>query len=188
MRNQVFCDQPDPFFRPNHGLQTGPLRSQPLLLSFFLTFGNLFKLRINSRSLLFQEFYLGQPPLIVDGNGGSVLDRAKDVIGVNVITEYRWSTPVIAFEGSCGKANERGVRQGVPHVPGKSVNEIVLAPVRFVSDDNDVLAPGKHGLTPSLSLSPPPPRGGAGGGGGIFVGGEGKGPGPPPAAAPGGAP
>ena len=38
------------------------------------------------------------------------------------------------------RADERGVRQGVPHVAGVAVDEVVLAAVRLVGDDDDVAA------------------------------------------------
>ena len=36
------------------------------------------------------------------------------------------------------EANEGGVGQGVPHVAGVTVNEVVLTSVRLVGDDDDV--------------------------------------------------
>ena len=40
--------------------------------------------------------------------------------------------------GRAGEPDERRVRQGLAHVPGEAVDEVVLAAVGFVGDDHDV--------------------------------------------------
>ena len=41
-------------------------------------------------------------------------------------------------ERSTGESDERGIRQGIAHVPGEAVDEVVLAAVRLVGDDDDI--------------------------------------------------
>jgi hypothetical protein len=50
---------------------------------------------------------------------------------VNVIAEHRLRVLVAAFDRRTGEADERCLRQGIAHVSGETVNEIVLAAVRW---------------------------------------------------------
>ncbi len=43
-----------------------------------------------------------------------------------------------AFNGCAGETNEGGIRQGVVHMPGKAIDEIVLTAMRLVGDNNDI--------------------------------------------------
>jgi hypothetical protein len=45
-----------------------------------------------------------------------------------------------------GEAHEAGLRQGVAHVAGEAVDEVVLAAVGLVGDDDDVAPVRKHGV------------------------------------------
>ena len=50
------------------------------------------------------------------------------------------------------KPDERGVRQRVAHVPREAVDEVVLAAVRLVGDDDDVAPVGEHRVPVALLL------------------------------------
>ena len=60
MAHQVFCNQGDSLFRADHRFKSGPLGAKLLLFRFFLTLGDLFKLRIDSGLFLFPQFDLRQ--------------------------------------------------------------------------------------------------------------------------------
>ena len=60
------------------------------------------------------------------------------------IAEHALRVLVAAFHRSAGEADERRLGQRVPHVLGEAINEIVLAAVRFVGDDDNVAAVGKQ--------------------------------------------
>ncbi len=51
-----------------------------------------------------------------------------------LICECAGQTPFLVrlLDGRAGEADEARVRQGVAHVPGETVNEVVLGTVRFI--------------------------------------------------------
>ena len=53
----------------------------------------------------------------------------------------------VSLDRRAGEADERGVRQGVPQVAGEAVDEVVLAAVGLVGDDDDVPPVGEHAGT-----------------------------------------
>ena len=53
------------------------------------------------------------------------------------IAEHGLRVLVAAFNRRAGEADERRLGQRIPDMLGKTVNEIVLAAVRFVGDDDD---------------------------------------------------
>ena len=50
----------------------------------------------------------------------------------------------VRFDRRAGEADERGIRQGVAHVAGEAVDEVVLAAVRLVGDHDDVAPVGEQ--------------------------------------------
>ena len=73
-----------------------------------------------------------------------VLDGALDVVDADVVAEDRPRVGVGLLDGRAGEADERGVGQRVAHVPGEAVDEVVLAAVGFVGDDDDVPPVGQQ--------------------------------------------
>ena len=49
-----------------------------------------------------------------------------------------------------GEAHEAGLRQGVAQVAGEAVDEVVLAAVGLVGDDDDVAPVREHGVSVAL--------------------------------------
>ena len=74
----------------------------------------------------------------MDGDGGTILDRALDVVDADVVAEDSTGVGVFKLNGCAGESYVRGVGQGVAHVVGEAVNKVVLAAVGFVGDDYDV--------------------------------------------------
>ena len=60
------------------------------------------------------------------------------------IAEHGLRVLVAAFNRRAGEADERRLGQRIAHVLGEAVNEIVLAAVRFIGDDDDVAPVGKQ--------------------------------------------
>ena len=91
------------------------------------------------------EVRVDQPGLDVDGNGGAVCDGPLDGVArhdpavglVLGVTEERVGVPVGVDDRGTGEAEEAGVREGGAHVSGQRP---FLGPVRFVDEDDDVVA------------------------------------------------
>ena len=109
----------------------------------------------NSASILgllcLGQLDLGEPALVVDGHRGAVLDGALDVVDADVVAEDGARVLVGELDRRAGEADERGVRQRVAHVPGEAVDEVVLAAVRLVGDDDDVAPVESSGWRSPLS-------------------------------------
>ena len=140
--NDVLGDLPDPFLGADYGFQLGPPGLELLAALDFLALGDLLELRVDGRFLGVVQGQLGEPALVVDRHGGPVVDGAPDVVDTDVVAEDGAGIGVLELDGSAGEANERGAGQGVAHVAGVPVDEIVLAAVGLVGDDNDVTAFG----------------------------------------------
>src|SRR5439155_10740811 len=70
--------------------------------------------------------------------------RLQNVVNVNVVAEHGLRVLVAASNRRAGEADERRLGQRIAHVPGEAVNEIVLAAMRFVGDDDDIAPVGKQ--------------------------------------------
>ena len=80
------------------------------------------------------------------------IDRPLDVVDADVVAEHRAGVGVGLLDGRAGEADERGVRQRIAHVAGEAVDEVVLAAVRLVGDDDDVAPVGEHRMAVALLL------------------------------------
>ena len=85
--DQVLGDELDPLLGADQRLQRGPLALELLLLVQLLALGDLLELLVELRPLGLVEFELGQPALVVDPDGGPVLDGPLDVVDVDVVAE-----------------------------------------------------------------------------------------------------
>ena len=74
----------------------------------------------------------------MDGHRGAVLHGTLDVVDADVVAKDGPGVGVFQFYGGAGEADEGGVGQGVTHVAGEAVDEVVLAAVGLVGDDHDV--------------------------------------------------
>ena len=152
MLHQILGDEADAFLRADDGLQCRPLGLELFLVLQFLAFGRLLEIRVNLRPFLRLQLQFGQAAFVVNRHRRLVLNRALDVVNADVIAEHRPRVGIGLFNGRAGEADERGVRQRIAHVPGKAVNEIVLAAVRLVRDDHDVPPFGKQRVLAALFL------------------------------------
>ncbi len=78
------------------------------------------------------------------GTVALIFDCALDVVDGNVVAEDGPGVGVGLFDGGAGEADKGGVGQGIAHVAGEAVDEVVLAAVGFVSHHNDVPAAGEE--------------------------------------------
>ena len=113
---------------------------------------DLLELGVDLRPLGSFELQLGEPALVVDRHRGAVVDGALDVVDADVVAEDRARVGVGLLDRRAGEADERGVRQRVAHVAGEAVDEVVLAAVRLVGDDDDVAPVREHRVAVALLL------------------------------------
>jgi len=137
---------------PDHRLELGPLGLETFFSLDLLALRSLFEIRIDPRLRGLVERKLGQPALVVDRHRGPVPDRPLDVVDADVIAEDRPGVGVGQLDRRSGEADEGGSRQGVAHVPGESVDEVVLTAVGLVGDHHDVPPSGKLGVAVALLL------------------------------------
>ena len=142
----------DPVLGADHRFELRPLALELLLALDFLAFGRLLELGVDLRPLGRLQLQLGQPALVVDRHRRAVVDGALDVVDADVVAEHRARVGVGLLDRRAGEADERRVRQRVAHVPGEAVDEVVLAAVRLVGDDDDVAPLGQHRVTVALLL------------------------------------
>ena len=142
--DDVLGDLPDALLCADDRLQLRPLRLQLLLALDFLALGGLFELRVDLRLLTLVEGQFGEAALVVDRHRRVVVDRAPDVVDADVVAEDGPGIGVLELDGCAGEADEGGVGQGVAHVAGVAVDEVVLAAVGLIGDDHDVAAVGER--------------------------------------------
>jgi hypothetical protein len=141
--HQVGGHQVQALFGPHQGLDGRPLALEPLLFVLGLVLGQVGDLGVDARLLVLGQLDAGEPALVVDRHRRAVLDRAADVVDVDVVAEHRRGVHVVVLDRRPGEADEGGVGQGVAQVLGKAVNvlpglgvqlrlEPVLAAVRLV--------------------------------------------------------
>ena len=150
--DQVLGHELDPLLGPDQRLQACPLALELLLLVQLLALGDLLEVLVELRPLGLVEFDLGQPAFIVDPDGGPILDGPLDIVDVDVVAEDGLGVLVGQLDGRACEANERSVGQGISHVAGKAVDEVVLTPMGLVGHDNDVAAVGEPGILAALRL------------------------------------
>ena len=146
MIDDVLGDEGNALGRADHGFHTRPFAFQFFLSGNVFFFGDFLEVGIDFGAFFFLKFNFGEAAFIEDANGGAVLDGALDVVHVDVVAKDGGSAAIADFERRGGKADERGIRQGIAHMAGEAINEIVLAAVGFVGDDNDIAAVGEDGV------------------------------------------
>ena len=142
--HQVAGDELDAVLRADHRLELRPPALELLLALDLLALGRLLELRVDLRPLGFLQLQLRQPALVVDGHRRAIDDGALDVVDADVVAEHRARVGVGLLDRRAGEADERRVRQRVAHVPREAVDEVVLAAVRLVGDDDDVAPLREH--------------------------------------------
>ena len=68
------------------------------------------------------------------------------------IAEHCLRVLVAAFNRRAGEAAERRLGQRIAHVLGEAINEIVLAAVRFVGDDDNIAPVGQQQMFPAFFI------------------------------------
>ena len=125
-------------FGAYHGLELGPLGLELLLAIDLFAFGRLLEARVDVRALSLVEGDLGEAALVVDRDGGLVLDRPLDVVDADVIAKDRPGIGVFELHRSARETDEGGIGQGIAHVARVAVYEMLLAAVRLIGDHDDV--------------------------------------------------
>ena len=136
--DQVLGNQRDALLRADQGLQRGPLGLELFLVLDFLALGGFLEVFVELRPLGFVELQFRQPAFVEDGDRGPVLHGPLDVVNADVVAEHGPRVLVGQLDGRAGEADERCLGQGLAHVPGEAVDEVVLAAVGLVGDDHDV--------------------------------------------------
>ena len=138
--DEVTRDQLDSILRSHHRFKLRPLRLELFLPLDLFPFSRLFKIGVDLRPLGRLQLQRGKPALVVDGNCGFIHDRPLDVVDTDVVAEDGSCIGIGLFDGCAGESDERGVRQRVTHMAGEAVDEVILAPVGFVRDHDNVAA------------------------------------------------
>ena len=148
--HKVAGNELDPILRPDHGFELRPAALELLFALDLFAFGCFLKLGVDVRPLGLFQFQLGEPAFVVDGYGGAISYRPLDVVNADVVAEHRACVGVGLLDGGAGEADERGVWQCVAHVPREAVDEVVLAAVRLVGNDDDVTPLREHRVPVAL--------------------------------------
>ncbi|MCY1294180.1 hypothetical protein D9M70_434660 [compost metagenome] len=83
------------------------------MLILLLILGQLVDLVVDMRQLRVFERQLGQPRLVVDGDGGAIFLGLLHVVDVDVVAEDRTGVAVFAGHRRAGKGHEGSVGQSV---------------------------------------------------------------------------
>ena len=89
-----------------------------------LILGQVCDLGVDLGLLVLVEFDARQPALVVDRHGRAVLDRAADVVDVDVVAEHGRRVHVVLLDGRAGEADEGGVGQTVAQIFGEAVGDV----------------------------------------------------------------
>src|SRR5207248_1375127 len=152
MLDQVPRDQLDPVSGSNYRFQLRPPGFQFLFALDFLALGRFFELRVDLGPLRLLQRQFGEPALVVDRNRRTVDYRALDVVDADVVAEHRSRVGVSLLDRGAGETDERGIGQRVTHVPGETVDEVVLTAMGFIGNDNDISPIRQHWMAVPLSF------------------------------------
>ncbi len=110
----------------------------------FFPLGDFVELLVEKVFDLLVDLQLNQAALVIDWNRSAILDGLPDVVNADVLAENSAGVGVRFFNRRTSEADKRSIGKGVSHVGGETIDEIVLAPVRFVGDHDNVVAVGKQ--------------------------------------------
>ena len=150
--DDVRGDERDALLRADDGFQLRPLGLELFLAVELLALGRFLEPGVDVGLLAFVERQPGEPALVVDRHRRAVLDGALDVVDADVVAEHGARVGVLELDRRAGEADEGRVGQGVPHVAGEAVDEVVLAAMRLVGDDHDVAALRQQRVAVALLL------------------------------------
>ena len=152
MPHQIIRNQSNSFLSSDHSFQRRPFALEPLLLLNLFALSRFFKVFIEMRPLVRVQRQLRQTALVINLYRRSVFHSPLDVIYRDVIAKDRARVRIFQLNRRAGKTDERSIRQGVAHVPGKAVNKVILGAMRFVGNDDDVASFGKRRINQPLLL------------------------------------
>ena len=141
--HDVFSDLQHALLCSDDRFQLGPLCLEFLRALDLFALGGLLEVGVDHRFFALVKCQLGKAALVVDGHSRLVFHGAPDVVDANVVAEDGPRVGVLELDGGAGKADERGIWEGVAHVAGVPVDEVVLASVGLVGDDDDVAPLGE---------------------------------------------
>src|ERR1700730_3258018 len=98
------------------------------------------------------QFQLGGPAFVIDRYCRAVDNRPLDVVDADIVAEDCARIGVGLLDRCPGKADKRSARQCVVQVPGKAVDEVVLAAMRLVGDDDDIAPLRQYRVAVALLL------------------------------------
>jgi len=144
MLDYILSNELYPFLCADNCLELSPLGFKLFFPFKFFALCNLFKFRIDFRFFTLIEVKLGQAAFIIDGNRGLVFNRPLNVIDADIISENCSGISIGSFEWSSGKSYKRSSGQSISHMPGITVNKIILAAVGFIGYDHNIISSGKN--------------------------------------------
>ena len=115
-----------------------PFGFEAFLALDLLAFGGFLEIGVDAGPLGVAESQTSETALVVDRHRRLVLHGTLDIVDAYVVTENSSGVSVGELDGSSGEANERSVGQGVAHMSGETVHEVVLAAMGFIGDHDDV--------------------------------------------------
>jgi len=124
--HQVTGDESEAPLGAHHGLELGPPGLELFLALHLLTLGGLFEVGVDPGTFGVVELEQRQAALVIDGHRGLVRYGSLNVVHADVFAEHRPGVGVGQLDGRAGETDEGGVRQGVAHVAGEAVDEVVL--------------------------------------------------------------
>ena len=104
--DDVLGDELESLLGPNDRFELRPLGLQVFDSIGFLALGRFFEIGIDGRSFVLVERQLREPALVVDRDGGLVLDRALDVVDADVVAEDGACVGVFLLDRRTSEADE----------------------------------------------------------------------------------
>ncbi len=139
MLDEIAGDRLDPVFRTDNRLQLRPFGLEFLLALDLLALGRLLEIGVDPRALGIFQLQLCEAALVKDRHCRAIDNRPLDVVDADVIAEDGARICIGFLDRRAGEADKGRIRQGIAHMPRKAVYEIILAPMRLVGDDDDVM-------------------------------------------------
>ena len=140
MLHQVLGNEFDALRVADQSLQCRPLGLELLLLGELLALRDLIELLIELRQCRCIQRQLRDPAFVIDRHRRLIRNRPLDVVDRNVVAKNRPGVCVRLFDRRAGKSDKRRIGQRIAQVSRQAIDQIVLAAVRFIRDDDDVAA------------------------------------------------
>ncbi len=130
--------------RTNQSFKRCPLALQLLFLVRLLALGGFLKFRIEFGLGILRNLNLGEATLVVNRNRRSILYGSFDVVDADVVAKDGARVGVGSLNRRPGEPDKGCARERVAHVPRVAIHEVVLTPVGFIGNHDDVGSIGEE--------------------------------------------